>query len=71
MWDKNRQFKATIDEYEVVAKTFGTDQYSYTIYLEGKICKESSHSYYSLKDYSSMIRHDLGLKGKRITWIEI
>ena len=41
MWDKDRQFKAIIDEYEVVAKTFGTDQYSYTIFLEGKTHKES------------------------------
>lgn len=70
MWDKDRQFKATIDKYEVVAKTFGMDQYIYTIFLEGKTYKESIRPYYSLKDCSTMIRHDLGLKGKRIKWIE-
>ena len=63
------RYKATIEEHKAVCLDY-EGQFDLSIYKDEEEVYYHPTMLYSLKDASKIIRHHLGLKGKRITWEE-
>lgn len=65
-----KKYKAEIGEYTAESLEW-EGKYDLYIYKgEEEIFRNPTFSY-SLKDNSTVIRRELGLKGKRITWVAV